>query len=90
MSENEFNPNWCTSPGDTIVDILYERNITLEYFSNGIKLSLDETNKLLTGDFEINNDLAQKLGEFFGNSTQFWINRENKYRERLKIGLKRI
>ena len=72
---NEFNPNW---------------GITIPDFSKGIKLSLDETNKLLTGDFEINDDLAQKLGEFFGNSTQFWINREGTYRKGLKKGLSRV
>jgi plasmid maintenance system antidote protein VapI len=90
MSEtNTFNPNWVSAPGDTIADILTERGITTHVFAQAIQLSLDDTNKLLEGDHLIDDQLAQTLGTYFGISTQFWINREKRYRDGLAKGLKR-
>ena len=90
MENNEFNPDWCSAPGDTIIDILHDRGISIHDFANGIHLDLDKTNELLIGDYEIDDTLAFTLGQYFGNSGQFWINREKRYREGLKKGLKRI
>ena len=90
MDDNTFNPNWCSAPGDTISDMLYERGLSIPQLAVALDLSLFVTNYLLDGYLEIDDALAQKLGEYFGNSTQFWINREKHYRERLNKGLKRI
>lgn len=91
--ENElissFNPNWVSAPGDTIKDILEERNTPVHEFARGIHLNLDKAELLLAGDYEIDVALAHTLGKYFGISTQFWINREATYRNGLKRGLKR-
>ena len=90
MEESAFNPNWCSAPGDTIKDILEERGTPVFEFARGIHLPLDKTELLLAGDYEIDVWLAGTLSAYFGNSMQFWINRERIYREGLKKGLKRI
>lgn len=87
---NTFNPNWVSAPGDTIKDILEERNIPVHEFARGIHLNLDKTELLLAGDYEIDVNLAWVLGQYFGISAQFWINRETTYRNGLKKGLTKL
>lgn len=89
VTTNMFEPNWVSAPGDTIKDILEERNTPVHEFARGIHLNLDKAELLLSGDYEIDVPLAHTLGQYFGISTQFWINREATYRNGLKRGLKR-
>ena len=86
---NTFNPNWVSAPGDTILDLLENKDLTSKEFSEMLGLSLKDTHLLLNGDYEINDELAEKLFISFSISKQFWINREKNYRDGLKRGLKR-
>ena len=88
--ETDFNPNWCSAPGDTIYDILKYRYIDLEDFSKSINLSLIEVYQLIDGDYKIDLELAITLGNYFNTSPYFWINRERIYRERLSKGVIKI
>lgn len=85
-----FNPQWVSAPGDSIQDILEEREMSFESFTTGLGISGDEARKLLRGDLPISDQLAAKLGQLFGISAQFWINREKHYRDGLAKGLKSI
>ena len=87
--DNTFNPNWVSAPGDTILDLLEYKDITSEEFSKMVDLSLSDAHLLLNGEYEITDELAEKLSIAFSISKQFWINRENTYRTGLKKGLKR-
>jgi Plasmid maintenance system antidote protein len=79
-SDDTFDPNWFSPPGDTIKDVLKERNISLNDFSIRIGLPLDSLECLLRGELKITENLADTLAREFGGSAAFWINRELQYR----------
>jgi plasmid maintenance system antidote protein VapI len=79
-SSKNFQPNWNSSPGDTISDILIEKDIELETFASRINYKLPDVIKLLGGDLPISPDLAERLEYVIGGSRKFWIKRELIYR----------
>ena len=78
-----FSPNWVSPPGDTIRDVLYEKNISVQEFAILMGLSDQQTNNLLTGTKKISNKLAEKLENTIGCTKNFWMKREILFRERL-------
>lgn len=83
MLAGDFQPNWTSAPGETIVDILSERNISITTFARSIECSLTFVRNLLVGKVEISSELAEKLHQFLGASTDFWLTREQQYRKDL-------
>jgi len=81
---SDFNPNWVSKPGDTMQDILDEKNMSLGQFANEMNLTKSDARQLIDADMEINDELANKLSSVLGASPQFWINREQHYRKELK------
>lgn len=79
-----IEPNWISSPGDTINDILKNRNIEISVFAKKIQESNDFVIKILNGSETISETLAGKLATELGASKSFWINREKQYRELLQ------
>lgn len=93
--DDEFKPDWASAPGDTIRDILDERNWTIEFFSLLMGLTLTETGQLLAGERAIDRPLAIKLSHVFnddakdarefgvtpqhGPSVDFWLKRQADY-----------
>lgn len=81
MENNQFQPNWVSSPGDTITDILEERKLSIRDFAQQIGYTYDETYSLLSASMPITLKTAQVLENVLGASTAFWIARESQYRE---------
>lgn len=82
MVENStFHPNWASPPGDTVADLLEERNLSLREFTKQIGLAVDFINSLLHGNSPITLDIAQRLEQVLGVSATFWMNRESQYRK---------
>src|SRR5690606_26956591 len=77
-----FAPNWVSAPGETIIDILEDRDISVSVFSNLIGEDLDTIENLLAGNQRIERDLASKLTESLGFSKEFWIRRDQLYFQR--------
>lgn len=84
FTELSFRPNWASPPGDTIVDILQDKNISIDYFANSIGESLDRVTGLLSGQVFIDSVLAERLEVSLGTSKSFWITRESQYRKDLE------
>lgn len=82
----EFLPNWTSNPGSTITDILEEQSISISNFASQMQSSVEQIEKLITGVLPIDFNIANKLERTLGVTSEFWINRENQYRE----GLDRI
>lgn len=82
---NQFNPNWASCPGETVLDIMNEKLINEFTLSKMLSLSLSQIDELLDGRLIINEDLAYGLSIHLGSTKQFWLNRENHYRERLLL-----
>ena len=80
-NESNFQPNWISVPGDTISDILKERQIPLDEFASQLKCSTDYLNELLSGFTSITEEVAKKLELSLGISAEFWIKRQQQYVE---------
>jgi plasmid maintenance system antidote protein VapI/Zn-dependent peptidase ImmA (M78 family) len=81
MSNQEFSPNWASAPGETIADILEERNLSLASFANLIGQSSADVKGLLEGRTAITIGTARLLERVLGGSVAFWMTRDFQYRE---------
>jgi addiction module HigA family antidote len=77
----EFKPDWTSSPGETIADILEERNLSVAEFANRMGQTPRDVQDLLTGSSMITIDTARKLEVVLGASAAFWMIRETQYRD---------
>jgi plasmid maintenance system antidote protein VapI len=78
---NKFQPDWVSAPGDTMVDILAERNLSLVEFGKRMEYTPKAINELLHGRAMITIGTARKLEAVLGGSAAFWMIRESQYRE---------
>lgn len=78
-----FLPDWVSPPGDTISDILNERQISISEFAKSMGNSVDYSRQLLDGYVQITEEAANKLAKLFGVSAGFWLSRESQFREGL-------
>lgn len=82
MSTSEgFQPDWASAPGETITDILQEREISSESFAISMGLSGEETNDLLHGRSTVTLNVARLLTGVLGASVEFWMSRDYQYRQ---------
>jgi HTH-type transcriptional regulator/antitoxin HigA len=79
-----FSPNWASNPGNTIIDILNERNVSLEKFAIQMESTISQVEKLINGNVPISFDIANQLEINLGASAEFWVNRDVQYRESLE------
>lgn len=79
-----FQPNWSSSPGNTIYDILEEKNISLKHFADCMNSTMDFVERLINGQVSINNEIAEKLEINLGSTIDFWVKREEQYRESIE------
>ncbi len=87
MTENldRFEPKWPLSPpGDTILDILEEKNWTQSEFADRAGYTTKHVSWLVQGQAVITEDIALQLGRVLGGSAEFWLSREAKHRENIK------
>lgn len=79
-----FQPNWTSPPGQTILDILTEKQLSIGLFAKKIKQSSTYTQGLLQGYEVITADVAKMLEGILGGTSDFWLTRELQYREDLE------
>lgn len=77
----EFRPDWVSAPGDTIIDILRERNVSVIEFAQRIGLTLEGANELLQGRGTITIAVARQLERVLGASVEFWMSRDFQFRQ---------
>lgn len=79
-SESMERPDWVSPPGDTIVSLLEQGELTLEDLAERIGKTKSVTQRLLDGKHTIDVELARRLSDVFGASENFWMAREHDYR----------
>ena len=79
-----FNPDWISPPGDTIADILAERQWLSSDLAKLLSISPQQLDLLMNGEMLIDEAMATKLAKVMGSSPGFWMRREAQYR--LKLG----
>ena len=81
MYGNEFLPNWASAPGDTIADILRERNLSAIEFAQQIGYTGKDVTDMLQGRATITLAIARQLERALGASVEFWMSRDFQYRQ---------
>lgn len=81
MNDSMFQPSWISPPGETILDIISDLEITPQSLARNIGYDLAGLYALLDGSQEINENLAHKLASVIGPDADFWLSREQQYRE---------
>ena len=81
MGEQPFNPDWRSPPGDTVADILLERELTTGWLMERTGFAKYQVDLLLAGDFRVTPMVASRLSDTLGGSEEFWLERERHYRE---------
>jgi addiction module HigA family antidote len=82
-SLSTFSPNWVSSPGETILDVLEERGWSQAEFAVRVGFTKKHVNKLVNGSASISDDTAIRLERVLGGTASFWLTREAHYRESL-------
>ncbi|GAA6142320.1 helix-turn-helix domain-containing protein [Hydrogenophaga sp. 5NK40-0174] len=85
LGEMEFEPDWVSPPGDTIVDLLEERDWTQQQLADRLGYSVKHVNQLIKAKVPLTEDAAIRLQRVFGSTVGFWLTREAQYRERVAI-----
>jgi HTH-type transcriptional regulator/antitoxin HigA len=75
----EFQPQWASPPGGTILDILDQKGMSIEDFCAAMKTSERVASNLITGDVAIDAKMATKLQDVLGGSAAFWLRREAQF-----------
>jgi len=76
-----FTPDWVSTPGDTILDLMEERDWNQIELANRLGFSTKHLNQLIKGKVTLTYDTAQKLERVLGSTVSFWMKRESKYRQ---------
>ena len=79
-----FQPDWASAPGDTITEILEERNIAIEDFAENMGCEVQDARALLRGRSPITISMARQLSQLLGASLEFWMSRDFQFRQDVK------
>ena len=71
-----FRPDWVSPPGDTILDLLEERDWTQQQLADRLGYSLKHVNQLIKAKVPLTEDAAIRLQNVLGASVGFWLSRE--------------
>lgn len=80
---SQRGPDWVSPPGETICDLVEEQGLTQQQLANALNLDHDDFTALIDGDLFLSPSLAERLVKQLGATSDFWLRREQKYRERL-------
>ena len=79
MTEETFRPTYASPPGETVADLLEEREMTQTELAKRLGVTLKHVNQVVNGGASISPDLALGLEKVFRVPAHFWINREALY-----------
>ena len=67
-------------PGEILKDMfIVERGLTITEVAKGLNMARANLSSVINGHLGISPELAVKLSEAFGNTTQFWTNLQNNF-----------
>lgn len=78
-----FTPDWVLPPGETIADLLEERDWTQTQLAERLGYTEAQVRQLIDGEIAISAETARKLVEIFGSTADFWLKLEAIYRSQL-------
>lgn len=82
-SDSDFVPDWVSPPGETILDLVEERDWSQAELASRLGISAKHLNQLIKGKVALTFETAIRLERVLGSTVGFWISRESRYREHL-------
>jgi len=79
MSEEAFQPDWFSKPGDTLAALMAQRRLTLHYVAEKLACDTGTVRGLLVGAVAIDEELAARLSQSVGGTSSFWRRRQSTY-----------
>jgi len=83
MVDSSFQPDWFSKPGDTILTLMEQHELTSETLAKRLGCSTTVVRGLLAGSVAIDNRLAAALSKQLGGNSNFWQARQAKYENAL-------
>lgn len=81
MNATSFMPDWISAPGRTIASVLNQQELSVEEFARAIGWSRERATTLIEGRRSITPAVAKSLSETIGGTQEFWLAREQQYRD---------
>jgi HTH-type transcriptional regulator/antitoxin HigA len=78
-----FTPDWISLPGDTIADLIEEREWSQVDLAKRLGFTTKHVSLLINGKAPITEETALKLESVLGGSASFWLSREAQYRAKI-------
>ncbi len=78
-----FTPDWISPPGETIADLIEEREWSQAELAKRLGYTTKHISQLINGKASITEETALRLENVLGSSTSFWLSREAQYRAKL-------
>ena len=78
----EFSPDYAVPPGETLLEVLEEREMSQAELSRRTNLSAKHINQLVKGHVPLSADVALRLDRVTGVPAHLWLSLESKYQER--------
>ena len=79
-----FEPDWVSPPGETIEDLLEEKEWTKSELATRMGVTRKHINELLRGRASLTSETAERLSMVLGSTSEFWLEREAQYRAALR------
>ena len=78
-----FDPDWTSPPGDTIMDILDSKGMSIEDLAELTDSTPDAIQTIVQGRVAITIAIARDLERALGSSREFWISRDFQFRQQV-------
>lgn len=78
---DDFNPDWASPPGATVADVMIAKGISVYDLAAGTDMSDTDVIFLLIGHLRLTEAIAEGLARVLGGTVDFWLSREERYRE---------
>ncbi|MGH8583514.1 MAG: HigA family addiction module antitoxin, partial [Gammaproteobacteria bacterium] len=72
-SGTPFRPDWVSPPGDTIADLLEERDWSQVELAGRLGYTTKHVSQLINGKAAITEDTALRLERVLGGGAGFWL-----------------
>lgn len=77
-------PRWASAPGESVLAALKARGETVEDLADALGLPDSVARGIVTGATDVTQEIAQGLVDVIGASVEFWMRREEQYRDSLR------
>jgi HTH-type transcriptional regulator / antitoxin HigA len=83
MTEAAFQPDWFSKPGDTLLALMEQRELTSDGLAKKLGCSQVVVDGLLSGAVAVDGSLAHALSRHVGGTPKFWETRQARYQAAL-------